>query len=48
MKPELYQEVVVTHDMPDYGLRAGDVAMSTIGPLRSDQAPAVLSLSQDA
>ncbi len=82
MKPELYQEVALTQDIPDAGLRTGDVAtlidyvphptggeegavleifnavgesiavvtapVSAICPLRSDQVPAVRSLSQAA
>jgi hypothetical protein len=27
MTIELYQEVALTHDLPEYGLRSGDVAM---------------------
>jgi hypothetical protein len=27
MKVELYQEVALTHDLPEHGLRAGDIAM---------------------
>jgi hypothetical protein len=27
MKIDLYQEVALTRDLPEYGLRAGDVAM---------------------
>jgi Domain of unknown function (DUF4926) len=26
MKVELYQEVALTHDLPEHGLRAGDIA----------------------
>ena len=79
---ELYQEVVLLHDVPEANLRAGDVAtlveliphpsagedgailevfnavgesiavvtvsLSAIGPLRADQVPAVLTLTQAA